>query len=72
MASYGGVYDAVVVGNVDPTGKVLLTLQIPALFGRETFSDVRPMLQAATAPAVGSTVYVMFRNGSAAHPVWIR
>lgn len=72
MTSYGGVYDAVVVNNVDPTGKVLLTLQIPALFGRETFPEVRPMLHTATAPAIGATVYVMFRNGSAAHPVWIR
>ena len=74
MKQYAGLYEAIVLSNIDPTGKSLLTLQIPAVTGREVFDKVPlcfPPVASVTSPAIGSTVWVMFEQGSPAKPIWM-
>jgi hypothetical protein len=70
---YGGLYRGIVTSSDDPAGRHRLRIRVPDVAGSAELWAVpsAPYGSAVAAPPVGSTVWIMFEEGDASHPVWI-
>jgi hypothetical protein len=70
---YGGVYQATVINNLDPTQANRLQVSVPEALGQEVvWADPSQSVGSQPAvPEIGSTVRVRFDGGDVNHPVWL-
>jgi hypothetical protein len=71
-ASFGGVYRATVIDNLDPTQSNRLQVQVPDVPGNEAVwaTASATLGTVSEPPAIGTGVWVQFEGGDPSHPVW--
>ena len=80
IKTLNGIYKGIVADNKDPKNqnRIKVTMQFfntPKTIQRQPSTDwIEPVTQPGlvlSAPAIGQGVWVMFKSGDPAHPVWI-
>jgi hypothetical protein len=71
-ATYGGVYRATVIDNLDPTQSARLHVQVPDVLGSNAAwatasASLGPVSEL---PAIGTGVWVQFAGGDPSRPEW--
>lgn len=69
--SYPGVYRGRVSNNQDPEHLNRVRATVPELLGNNALEWCWPTSPSTGAPAVGSTVWVLFEGGNIDRPVYI-
>jgi hypothetical protein len=71
-SSYGGVYRATVIDNLDPAQSNRLQVQVPDVLGSDAaWATASASLGTVSElPAIGAGVWVQFAGGDPSHPEW--
>jgi hypothetical protein len=71
-ASYGGVYRATVVNNLDPTQANRLQVEVPEVLGTDAVwaTASASLGTVAELPGIAASVWVQFVGGDVSHPEW--
>ena len=78
VGRYYGLYEGIVVNNNDPEKRGRLQVQIPSIYGDQTFEEWiygkaifnGKDMGIFAIPSVGSGVWITFINGDAERPIW--
>jgi hypothetical protein len=71
LANFDGIYDGVVVNNVDPTGQQRITVYVPQVLGQAESAWARPSVPTTYVPSTNDNVLVQFVGGDLSKPTYI-
>ena len=67
-----GIYQGLVIDNIDPQSLIRLLVQVPAVLGtQEVWALPCIPIGTSVVPPIGKGVWIMFESGHPAHPVWM-